>query len=86
MSIQNRELREFLIPNFMTETPKIRHDTNDNNEISIQEKKISYTDKETQEEEENSITYKYLDDDVLSKQFSFDSEKNYKLKLCLFHI
>ena len=86
MSIQNRELREFLIPNFMTETPKIRHDTNDNNEISIQEKKISYTDKEPQEEEENSITYKYLDDDVLSKQFSFDSEKNYKLKLCLFHI
>ena len=85
MSIQNRELREFLIPNFMTETPKIRHDTN-TSEISIQEKKISYTDEDTQDEEEDSITYKYLDDDVLSKQFSFDSEKNYNLRLCLFHV
>ena len=86
MSIQNIDLRNYAISNFMNEVPKIRHQANEE-EINITEKKISYNDQEDSEEkEENAITYKYLDDDILSQQFLFNKENDYNLHLCLFQV
>jgi hypothetical protein len=118
MHLQNIELRNYIVKNFMKEVPKIHHqeaeelketlikepepeeDENQENTKENEDGETSIETNETEflpedlssadEEEEINIVneevseYKYLDDDVLSKEIMYDPEMNYQLHLCMY--
>lgn len=82
MSLQNIPLRNFLIENFMDKLPKIHHQ--ENIETTIIETDDFNYEEEIEEDTEEEIQYKYLDDDVLNQVFNYNNELTYNLHLCLF--
>lgn len=125
MHLQNIELRNYIVKNFMKEVPKIHHQENNNlkktliselgsedesedkkqenivksddeensietNKTELLPEELSYVDQDEDEDEEienkEVSEYKYLDDDVLSKEFIYEPEMNYQLHLCMYSI
>ena len=82
MPLQNIPLRKFLIENFMDKLPKIHHQ--ENIETTIIETDDFKYEEEIEEDTEEEIQYKYLDDDVLNQVFNYNNELTYNLHLCLF--
>jgi len=92
MSFNNELLRQYIISNFLNEQISIENNSKNESELDsfiempVIEKTI------TEEKTEPKSDYKYLDNDILSKEFCLDREreilemKKYMISLCFFNI
>jgi hypothetical protein len=92
MSFNNELLRQYIINNFLKEQISIENNSKNESELDsfiempVIEKTI------TEEKTEPKSDYKYLDNDILSKEFCLDREreilemKKYTISLCFFNI
>ena len=92
MSFNNELLRQYIINNFLKEQISIENNSKNESELDsfiempVIEKTI------TEEKTEPKNDYKYLDNDILSKEFCLDREreilemKKYTISLCFFNI
>jgi hypothetical protein len=82
----NSKLKEYILTNFMNVSSD---NMNNNTNIIINDELPIITERELETvPETKNILYKYLDDNILSKEFSNerDYSKDYNLKFCLFSI
>lgn len=80
----DKSLRDNLIKDFMPIPNEVQHSPESRNIDDILIKPES--EDEFDEEEPIHITYKYLDDSILSKNFEYNPEIQYTIYLCLFSI
>lgn len=81
MSLQNIQLRNYLIDNFMNKTTNIYHQEEEENIVF--DKEFDYKE-ENKEDIGEEKSYKYLDDDVLNQVFAYDPNVNYNIHLGMF--
>jgi hypothetical protein len=96
MSFNNELLRQYIINNFLKEQISIENNSKNESELDsfiempVIEKTI--TEEKTEQKDETKSDYKYLDNDILSKEFCLDREreilemKKYTISLCFFNI
>jgi len=96
MSFNNELLRQYIISNFLNEQISIENNSKNESELDsfiempVIEKTI--TEEKTEPKSEPKNDYKYLDNDILSKEFCLDREreilemKKYTISLCFFNI
>ena len=82
MSLQNIQLRNYLIDNFMNKTTNIYHEKEEEENI-VFDREFEYNE-EKKENVDEEKTYKYLDDDVLNQVFTYDPNVNYNIHLGMF--
>jgi hypothetical protein len=98
MSFNNELLRQYIINNFLMEQISIENNSKNESEIDsfiempTIEKSIITEEDKSEEKSETKSNYKYLDNDILSKEFCLDREheilemKKYTISLCFFNI
>ena len=97
MSFNNELLRQYIINNFLKEQISIENKSKNENELDsfIEMPTIAksiITEEQKEEESETPNKYKYLDNDILSKEFCLNREqeilemKKYTISLCFFNI
>ena len=98
MSFNNELLRQYIINNFLKEQISIENNPKNESELDsfiempTIEKSIITDEQKSEEKSETKSSYKYLDNDILSKEFCLDREheilemKKYTISLCFFNI